>query len=368
MGSRVSYRSPVGMHILLVISMAAGTWASTPLTGGGALLPIQDRVDDPDTAQIVEETLHTELAGVAHLANTGDLRDVLRHLRIRDVGDTSPASLEQLGRELGVEWFFSSVLHEAIADPVPQITISARVYRVGTPALGWVGFESASGLDDRRWLGRGGTLSLAELAQTVSWRLLGALVEGAATDAGKPRFGPSTSGFLRGPIAAGQGTRVAVVPFNSVTDGDQSRVAETVTESALAVLYRQGVTVLFPGLVGEIQREQGNLVRGEADHKMLQALRHQAQTDLVFTGTVETFAPRQGIAPNPWIAFSARLVDPATGRILWMDGQERTGWQSEGLFESGRVYSTGSLTHEMMSSLVTAFLGVTKGRQERVEE
>jgi TolB-like protein len=356
------------MHILLLISMAATAWAGTPMTGGGALLPIQDRVDDPATARIVEKTLHTELTGVARLADTGDLRDILRRLRIRDVGDTPPASLEQLGRELGVEWFFSSILHEAIAEPIPQITVSARIYRVGTPALGWVGFESASGLDDRQWLGRGGTLSLAELAQTVSWRLLGTLVEGAATSAEKPRFGPSTSGFLRGPIAAGQGTRVAVVPFDSVNDRNQSRVAETVTESALAVLYRHGVTVLFPGLVTEIQREQGTLLRGEADHKTLQALRDQAQTDLVFTGTVETFASQQSIAPNPWIAFSARLVDPENGRILWMDGQERTGWQSEGLFESGRVYSAGSLTNEMMSSLVTAFLGVTKGGQERFEE
>ena len=62
-----------------------------------------------------------------------------------------------------------------------------------------------------------------------------------------------------------------------------------------------------------------------------------------------------GLTPDPWIAVSARLVSTETGRIVWFDGQERHGSDSDGVFELGRVHAAGGLAYEIMRSLVAGF-------------
>jgi TolB-like protein len=325
-----------------------------PLQGPGGVLPLQDRVGDPAVAVMIERLLVGALSRDHSLAEIRNLRDALRRLRIRDANVASPDQLERLGRELGPEWFFSATLHQATAQPVPQITLSARVARRGRSELAWAGFESASGLDSRGVLERGRIDDLLVLAGRVVERLVDDFTRTHGI-VSTPRARPdlTRTGFLVGPARFGELRTVAVVPFDAVTDIDATIVAETVTDLAMALLHREGLGVVVPGLVNLIQRRHGSLRRGLVDAPTRSALSVDAAANHVLTGSVERYETRGGAnEPEPRIALSARLIDARSGRIVWIDGQERRGWDRQRLFRTGRVYASGALAEEIMNSIL----------------
>ena len=348
--------------------------------GPGGLLPLQDRVGNPAVAAAVEETLRRELESRASLADPARLRDAQRRLRIRDAVLASPAALARLAEEVRAEWLFSATVHQATerrltraaqafvserraAGPVPQITLSARVIRLRAdgPAgaeLGWAGFEAASGLDGRRLLGLGVVEDPELLGRQVARRL----VEDFERDltAGEPRRTPTPpdrGGFRRRPISVQDLGTVALIPFGSVTERDATRAGETVTELALAALYRSGARVVLPGRVNHILRRHGVLPRGEVDAEARAALEADAGADSILTGTVEAWEiGGVGGEPEPRIAFSARLLDAETGGILWWHGQDRRGWDRSRLLGTGRVHAAGVLAQDMMQALLGGLL------------
>ncbi len=371
-----------------------GSWSRAP----GGLLPLQDRVGNPQIAAAVEAALRGGLAENHTLVDAKHLRDAQRRLRLRDTSQASPDVLARLGEQTAAEWFFSATLHEALkgratrasraytlgtsgraAEPVPQIILSARVVRLsaGAPALGWAGFEAASGLDDRRLLGLGVVSDPEQLALAVTRRLVDAFEQDLAGDTAWPGARPADGGYLRRPIEAG-GT-IAVVPFHSVTTRDATLAGEAVTELAYAVLHRSGARLVLPGLVNEIQRERGALLRGEVDaeardkRRRLRLLRgevdaetrqelHRRGAELILTGTVEAWEVRGGsVEPEPHVAFSARLIDAENGTILWWNGQDRRGWDRSHALGLGRVHASGVLAEEVMSSLIASFLSPRRG-------
>ncbi len=50
------------------------------------------------------------------------------------------------------------------------------------------------------------------------------------------------------------------------------------------------------------------------------------------------------------------MLDTASGKILWMNGLDREGWDGQNLFGTGRTHSKGRLAQQMMRSLVAGFL------------
>ncbi len=375
-------------------------WSRTP----GGLLPLQDRVGNPRIAAVVEDTLRRSLADSHTLVDPARLRDAQRRLRLRDTSRAASAALAGLRELTTAGWLFSATLHQAtenrpsrasrayldIGPPgevtsegdkrqparegdrhnVPQIVLSGRVVRLsgGDPTLGWAGFEAASGLDRRRLLGLGVVADPELLAGEVARRLIEAFERDLARSVG-PAPGerttawrgarPARGGYLRRPIGAGG--KVAVVPFHSVTERDATVAGDTLTQLALAVLYRSGFDLTLPGLVNEIQRRprggaRATLSRGEVDAEMRADLAHSG-ADLIMTGTVETWEVlRRGAEPEPRVGFSARLLDADSGAILWWNGQDRRGWDRSRTLGIGRVHAAGALAEEMMESLVASFL------------
>ncbi|MCP4205287.1 MAG: hypothetical protein GY769_25535 [bacterium] len=312
--------------------------------GPGLLLPVQDRTGSPSVAEIFAERMRSNLQGRGEVLDAEQLRVFLRHLRIRDLDRAAPRELEQLAHELGVDWLLAPILHEASDRGMPRLALSASVYRRGSRNLGWVDFAAASGSEGLPWLGLGGIDSVTELAERVSQRVAGRLLSGPDKGLG-PGATPSASATaFRG--------KVAVIPFNAVTDSDSSGAAETVTRAALAALQRRGVTLVFPGLVEEVQRRMGRVWRGEVDDATGTALREQTGADWIFTGTVETFERGHGSQPEPRVAFAARLLETADNEIVWIGGSDRSGWDRQRLFGAGRVYSSGELLEEIMRVLV----------------
>ena len=363
----------VALVLLSSANLQAGIQADEP---GGALLPLQDRVGDPVLSGAIEETLYEELGSRHHLTEPVRLRDALRRLRIRDASLASPAALRQLAEEISVDWFFTATLHEATeteltratqaftpeaAVPVPQIILSARLLR-RAPAtaagsgtdLGWVGFASASGLDGRNMLGLGVVEDPERLARQTVRRLVAAFAEKPPTAA---EARPDRSGYLRQGLSVERLGSVAVVPFEGVNDRDAMVAAETVTDLAFAVLHENGVRLVPKGLVNQIIRRRGTLLRGQIDSPTRAALHTDAGADFILTGTVETWEiRRRGPEPEPRVGVGARLIDAESGLILWMSGLERGGWDGMHPFGTGRTHSQGRLAQQIMRSLVAGFL------------
>ncbi len=352
---------------------AGAAWREQP----GGLLPLNDRVGRPAVAAAVESALAEALAGRHELVDPVRLRAAQRRLRLRDTSQAAPAALGRLGELTGAGWLFSATLHQAsenrqsraaraysgtqqaVGAPldnwgIPQIVLSGRVVRLGggEPALGWAGFEAASGLDQRRVLGLGVVVDAELLAADVARRLVAAFEQDPPP--AKKGVRPARGGYLRRPIGAVG--RVAVVPFHSVTARDATAAGEAVTELVLAVLHDGGAEVVLPGAVNEILRRRGTLLRGEVDAGVRAELSARG-ADLIMTGAVEAWEVRgRGAEPEPRVGLSARLLDADSGAILWWNGQDRRGWDRARAFGLGRVYAAGALAEEVMESLVASFL------------
>ena len=342
---------PGALWVVLATLPCAIAGASLP-AGPGSVLPLQDRIGDSSIVELVESDMLEELAQVAELARSRELRASLRRLRIRDATAEDPARLEALAREVGAQWFFAATLHEAERQPVPRVIISAKVFVAGADRLWWAGFQSATGADGATWLGLGGTDSLEELVRDVTARLVDDLAADPRPPS-RPRLGRTRGTFLRGPVALDRLSRVAIVPMDSVTESPQLAAAETATDALYAALHQRGFALVLPGLVAAVLRDRSQLQPGAVNSAQWSALKDLGAASWVATGTVETWEAGAGELPDPWIAFSLRLVDTESGRIAWMGGRELTGGATAGLFELRTIYSAGSLTLEMMRSLLT---------------
>lgn len=346
------------LFLLLCAVQAASTRSEGLLTGSGVVLPVRDQVGAGEIADVVEHAVADELRTVASLREDGGVRDALRALRIRDSANASPTELDLLARKLQVRWMLAPSLHESSEGPVPQITISARLYIAGEVELAWAGFESASGLDERRTLGRGVIERIEPLAETTARRLVRRLIaedRGAATvrrraASGLPR------GFRVAHLSVEQIGCVAVVPFDAALDRRGIAIAAAVTELALAELHARGVCVLTPGLVEQVLRSRGRLWRGEVELPALTGLSAVAGVDHVLTGSIEVYETSGGIEPEPRVGYSARLLDARSGRVVWINGDERSGWEHGAPFRTGRLYDAGRLAENIMAALVSDFL------------
>lgn len=348
------------MSTLAAILLAASTLpgvAQLPPADSAMLLPLQDRHGDAALAQYVNEALQAELGRNLQLVETTGLRDELRRLRLRDAGDIDPSDLRRLAETFGVQWLISVTLHDANETPEPQFVISAWAHRVKDDNLAWAGFESAAGLSTERSLGRDRIELLENLAAATIRRLiadLGDSLEGKRGTA--PRAADDDEGFLLRPVTVPDLGAVAVIPFESVTGASPAESGELITALARATLHRHGATLLHPGRVNAILRRRGVFMRGELDPLARAALRIGGAAVHILTGMVAIYESPRSIEPNPHVEFSARLVEVDSGRIVWISGQERTGWDRPGMFGRDKVYDAGTLATSMMESLVTGFL------------
>lgn len=338
----------------LAILTAGGAFAALP-PGQGLLLPVLDRADESGIAGMIYDVLDLRVSNARPMLDPEGLRARMRQQRIRSIDQASPERVAALTEALGIDWLLSTTLHEAVLEPIPYVTISAKLYVIGSTDLAWAGFVSMTGQDAVTWLGLGFTSSAQDLARLATIRLTEDLLDNGDRPVSRPRFIKDNRGFSAKGSLPEPNEKIAVVPFNSVTGSDALVTAEILTASSLAALHEAGYEIISPGYVTELLREQGRLLFGETDRLAQTGLRVDLLTDWVLTGTVETYRPGSGLTPDPWIAVSARLVSTETGRIVWFDGQERHGSDSDGVFELGRVHAAGGLAYEIMRSLVAGF-------------
>jgi hypothetical protein len=319
---------------------------------------LQDRTGNRRIAERIQAAIRAQLASVYRLADPVEVRNAMRRLRARNARDTNPSRLRQLGEELKTDWVFTATLHRAAGGEVPMVTLSAQAFRTDATEIDWAGFEATSGLDRRRTLERGVVRSLEILAERTAFRLAGDFLFGGASSRSETKayFKPARNGFLRRPTSPAELGAVAIVPFDSVTDREGALNAEIMTNLAFAVLYRHGVRVIRPSFVNEMLRRRGALYLDELDALSRTALKIAAGADRIVTGAVEIYEREGGLEPEPWVSFFARLIDVETGRILWINGLEKTGRDNQQAFLTNRLYSPGRLAEEMMHSLIAGLL------------
>jgi hypothetical protein len=310
-------------------------------------------VGDPQITQQVESALRSLLGPGQLRVEESQLRPALRRLRLRDLSAASPDKMSQLAEILEVSWFLAATLHEVEVEPLPRITLSARVWAVDSPHVYWAGFTALTGADGVTWLALGGIDTLSALINESVRRLLAPVVLG-----GRPEkvghASPLRHAFLHAGQAAEELGSVAVVPFDSITDRRPGEAADLATAAAEATLHEAGYSVLFPGLVASAMRGSGQLLRGELDAEARAKLA-AAGADRALTGIVETYVKGSGLLADPHVAFAARLLDTGSGRIVWMGGDERFGSDAAGWFYRGKIRSGAGLMKEIMRSVVAGF-------------
>ena len=336
-----------------------------PISGPIVLLPVQDRAGDPEAAAAVESALIRELGDRYPIIEPARIRDDLRRARVRDSGELPARGVRRMAEATGAGNFFSATLHQAVRGDVPQIMIAARLFGTERPELIWAGFTGLSGADGVRWLDRGRIVDLEELAAVAVRRLVRDLESPAPGYRHASR--PLDGAFSIENRSITEIGRIAVVPFDVA--GGMPGAGEILTDIALAVLHRRGARLALPGNVVDLLKQRGVLLRGEIDGLVRAALRAGSGADALFTGTVEMLQVRpRGTEPEPRAALSARLVDAGTGRILWMAGAERSGWDHEGFFQWSRVHSLGALSEGIMESLIASLEGSGGRRPRRTEQ
>ncbi len=327
-------------------------WAGVAGAATVAVAPLSDRQGDPATAQAVERGIVAELAASGHrVVDPVEMRNAMRARRLRVLDDAGPEDLVDLASALGADWVLSLTLHQTATAETPRLALSGHAFAGADGALRWCGFTAPSGLDGRTLLGLGVVDDLQDLAERAGRRLSRDFLKRASTGGTSRSLAPS---------AAGLG-RIALLPFGSVTTAAGTNAAETATEIARTLLYRHGAELAPPGRVTSVLR-RGGLAWGGVDDDTRRALVAATGARWIVVGSVESYqAGGGGGEPRPRVALALRLLDAESGRITWIGGRERGGWDGAGPFRLGRVYTRGALAERMLTSMVRRLLSEPAG-------
>lgn len=79
--------------------------------------------------------------------------------------------------------------------------------------------------------------------------------------------------------------------------------------------------------------QQTNLVLMDESERLATGLEwaRRQQLDYVISGSVEEWQYKSGLDGEPAVGVSLRVLDPATGKVLWSNSGARAGWSRESL-------------------------------------
>jgi hypothetical protein len=117
-----------------------------------------------------------------------------------------------------------------------------------------------------------------------------------------------------------------VVPLVNYSQTPQA--GERSEQILLSVLSRQGLQPkLYP------PTKQGDLALLDDQERLATALdwARRQKLDYVISGSVEEWQYKNGLDGEPAVGISLRVLEPATGRVLWSSSGARAGWSRESL-------------------------------------
>lgn len=166
----------------------------------------------------------------------------------------------------------------------------------------------------------------------------------------------STVGFLDPEADLGYYERVGVVPFTTLA---QDRLAGEKTTNVFftELLDRRFSQVSEPGqFTAAMTRVRGGTPPTNPwSSAELAKLGEDAGVQGVFMGTVRDYDMAQvGRESFPLISLEVRLVDTATGRVVWSASKTRKGGPAMPLVGFGEVHTMGELTSQVCRTLLNS--------------
>jgi TolB-like protein len=157
---------------------------------------------------------------------------------------------------------------------------------------------------------------------------------------------------------AGRVVRVAVLPLENQTSS--LRAGQAVTDLLVSELLATGaMAVMDPSEVADLLRRD-NLDPADAGRlPSAQRIGRLLQVSHVLQGSVTEYRYKPGLSETPAVGVTARVVDVASGEIVWTASRARLG--SSWLREDGLARVAQRVTHDVAAHLASA-LGDARAR------
>lgn len=94
--------------------------------------------------------------------------------------------------------------------------------------------------------------------------------------------------------------------------------------------------------------EQDEMLLFDDRERMIEALEwaRSQDFDYVLSGSIEEWQYKSGLDGEPAVGISLRILEPATGRVLWSNSGARAGWSRESLAGTAQ-----KVLHELVENL-----------------
>jgi TolB-like protein len=157
---------------------------------------------------------------------------------------------------------------------------------------------------------------------------------------------------------AGRVSRVAVLPFENQTT--TLRAGQSVAELLVSQLLATGaMAVMDPSEVSDLLRRESLDPSDAARLPSAQRLGRLLRVSHVLQGSVVEFRYKPGLSETPAVGLTARLVDVASGDVVWTASQARLG--SSWIREDGLARVAQEVARDMATHLAAA-LGDARAR------
>jgi TolB-like protein len=147
-------------------------------------------------------------------------------------------------------------------------------------------------------------------------------------------------------------TKIAIIPFENVSG--QPDADKRVTNIFLTSLYSSGLFDVVD--MGEVEKsliEERVRSLSDMNYQIIRNVANRLHVQALVLGTVEEYQMvRTGTDEVPVVSISARIVDAASGEILWVMSHSRAGSDREKLFGMGRIESFSKLTGVVVDEMV----------------
>ncbi len=332
-----------------------------------AVLPFMPRGAPPEAWARLREVFGTRLPAAGFdLVDQAAVNEALKERRLRDMSFLTHAEVAELAATLGADRVLAGYIYRFDDAPRAAVSFSGRLIDPARPEIEWMGLTVVEGRSLLGPLGTGGPITLRRTLEEAARRFAGDFAEPTegARARTEPRLlkpshlAPEPSVFLS-PRVAGKGLhRIVVLPFRNLTrrPGAGQAAADILS---WCLLSSGSVAVVDAGDATRRLLERGWRTGMPVGREEVLALGRDPGVDGVLMGSVERWLEADpGDTRSSEIAFSARLLDAATGEILWAADHERRGDQTRIVYDVGHVRLAEALmaraSSEALAPLVNA--------------
>ncbi len=166
-------------------------------------------------------------------------------------------------------------------------------------------------------------------------------------------------------VSPGQkGAKIAILPFENLSAKEGAgKMAGSIF--LVKMLGTGTFAISDPGVVEEALGAERVRLTSHIPLSVLKKLGEEMGVHYILMGTVlenemQVLTGSSGGGQVPSVSITARIVEVASGKVVWADARARRGTDFEKIFGIGRIYSTSKLmniiTDEMVSSMKEAFV------------